>query len=167
MKGAQTTEATNIRDEDERSATESSNLREERSKTSEDAQTDDKDKTNHDNTARVRKSNQKTKYHDYKQVHRRGFNFMNTSDPTKVDKVKMAKNITGLIFAQLEPENQQKRSYYWKAGVRVMGEDAVKAIVKEVKQLDDKETFKPVRSNELTRKQRHGALESIITVTKK
>ena len=92
---------------------------------------------------------------------------MNTTDPTKIDKVKMAKHVTGLVFTQLEPENQQKRSYYWKAGVRAMGDDAVKAIVKEVKQLDDKETFKPVRRRELTAEQRHGALESITTVTKK
>ena len=93
--------------------------------------------------------------------------FLNVTNPSKDDRVKIAKHITGIVMTQLEPENQQKKIYYWKKGVKVMGEDAIKAIVKEAKQLDDKETFKPMRSANLTNEQKKGALESITTVTKK
>ena len=79
----------------------------------------------------------------------------------------MAKHVTGLIFAQLEPKNQQKRNYYWKAGVKAMGDNAVKAIVKDAKQLDDKEVFKPMHTGNLSKEQKRNALESITMVTKK
>ena len=48
-----------------------------------------------------------------------------------------------------------------------MGDDAIKAIVKEVKQLGDKRTFQPIKASALTAEQQSGALESITTVTKK
>ena len=42
----------------------------------------------------------------------RGFNFLKVMDPVKVDRVKMAKHVKGIVMTQLEPENQLKRIYY-------------------------------------------------------
>ena len=42
-----------------------------------------------------------------------------------------------------------------------MGDDAVKAIIKEVKQLDNKRAFQPLKASALTNKERQGALEFI------
>ena len=94
-----------------------------------------------------------------------GFNFLNVTDPTRVDQVKMAKHVTGIIMTQLEPEGQQKKTYYWKKGIKVMGNDAIKAIVKEAKQLDNKGTFEPLKASDLNHEQRREALESITMVT--
>ena len=113
------------------------------------------------------RSKRLTKRHNYKEANRRGFNFLNLTDPTRVDRVKMAKHITGIVLTQLDPEDQQKKSYYWKKGIKVMGEDAIKAIVAEAQQLDDKGAFEPLKAETLDRKQKSGALESITMVTKK
>ena len=67
-----------------------------------------------------------TKRHDYKQANSKGFSFLNVTDPTKVDRIKMAKHVTGIVMTQLEPEDPQKKTYYWKKGIKVMGEDAIK-----------------------------------------
>ena len=48
-----------------------------------------------------------------------------------------------------------------------MGDDAVKAIVKEAKQLDDKEIFKPMSTDTLSKEQKTNTLESVTMVTKK
>lgn len=79
----------------------------------------------------------------------------------------MAKHITGIVLTQLDPKDQQKRTYYWKKGIKVMGNNAIKAIVSEAKQLDEKGAFAPLDAKKLNQKQKTGALESITMVTKK
>ena len=61
----------------------------------------------------------------------------------------MAKHITRIVFTQLEPEDQQKKMHYWKKGIKVMGNDAIKVIVTEAKQLDNKGAFAPLDAQKL------------------
>lgn len=79
----------------------------------------------------------------------------------------MAKYVTGIVMAQLDPEDQQKKMYYWKKGIKVMGDDTFKVIVKEAKQLGDKGILAPMKASKLSQKQKEGALGSITIVTKK
>ena len=55
-----------------------------------------------------------------------------------LDKTLIAKIIIGVIFAQLTPDDQTKHSFYFKEGVKVLGEETIKTIVDEAKQLDEK-----------------------------
>ena len=89
------------------------------------------------------------------------------TDPTKIDQVKMAKHVTGIVMTQLNPEDPLKKTYYWKKGIKVMGDNAIKAIVKQAKQLDNKGIFALLKASELSREHKNGALESITMVTKK
>jgi hypothetical protein len=78
----------------------------------------------------------------------------------------MSKEVTGRIFTQLEPENPQKSTYYYKEGVTKLGEDAIKSIVIETKELDDKQVFDPLHhAHELNPKQKEESLHSISMFT--
>ena len=111
--------------------------------------------------------NLNSKVHGYKQANRRGFSFLNVTDPTKIDRVKMAKHVAGIVMTQLNPEDPLKKTYYWKKGIKVMGDDAIKAIVKEGKHLDNKGIFAPLKASKLSREHKNRALESITMVTNK
>ncbi|GAX19772.1 hypothetical protein FisN_3Hu001, partial [Fistulifera solaris] len=75
----------------------------------------------------------------------------------KMNMKQLQKIIFGRVFAQLTA----------KAAIKLYGEDAVQALMKEFAQLDDLEVFMAMRAENLTRAQKKSALRAINLVTKK
>ena len=94
-------------------------------------QVEEEDQVENQRITKTGQGQRQTRRYDYKQANSKGFNFLNFTDPTKIDRVKMAKHIMGIVLTQLDPEDQQKKTYYWKKGIKVMGNDTIKAMVVE------------------------------------
>ena len=67
-------------------------------------------------------------------------------------------HVVGLVLTQM---------YSLKKGTELFGERAERAIMTELSQIDDFETYKPIYKRELSGQDRREALESMIKVTEK
>jgi hypothetical protein len=73
-----------------------------------------------------------------------------------------AKNVTMHIIGVIMAEQ-----YSINKGLKLFGKDGEKAVTKELSQMHDMVVYTPVHAHELTREQKHQALESLIFLTKK
>ena len=67
-------------------------------------------------------------------------------------------HIIGVIMAE---------QYSINKGLRLFGQDGEKAVTKELSQMHNMSVYHPVHAHDLTREEKHQALESLIFLTKK